>query len=389
MTVDPLVELALLLVASPVSHPAPGIPPGPPPTPHAEANGSLRASAGVLDEAGPLPAATTLDEAVELFITRTRHTRTGSAHTERAYRTDLRHYEAFLKRRRRRYADVGRRDAELYLSRLAGELAPRTVRRRISCVRSFYRYLRAIELVAANPFDALDLPDFDRKSETHKVLTDDEFERALHLLVQDVTAANEAFVSAERGRPKQRAFAGLFHAARRRAALTLMGMGGLRSAEVRGLTAEAIVPKSTGFSLTFVGKRSKIRTVPLVGAAYPALSDWLAVRRNVPASTDRVLLTLTGLAVGPKQIRRDCRVLGERVETRHKLTPHVLRRTFATRALASSGDLRGVQDLLGHATISTTEIYTFVEEEGLRAIVEGTGFGDRAPVLTGRSALTQ
>ena len=336
-------------------------------------------------------AATALDEAVELFITRTRHTRTGSEHTERAYRTDLRHYQAFLTRRRVRYDAVSRRDAELYLSRLAGELAPRTVRRRISCVRSFYRYLRAIELVASNPFDALDLPDFDRRSETHKVLSADEFERVLQLLGNDVTEANQAFVSAERGRPKQRAFATLFSAARRRAALTLMGMGGLRTAEARGLTAGSIVAKPTGFSLTFVGKRSKIRTVPLVGAAYPALSDWLAVRRNVPAATDRVLLTLTGQPVGPKQIRRDCRVLGERVQTRHKLTPHVLRRTFATRALASSGDLRGVQDLLGHATISTTEIYTFIEEEGMRAIVEATGFGtgERGPVLTGRTALTQ
>jgi len=391
MTAGLLIELASFPLASSVAHQPSGshLDSHPPAAAHADAGG--RGAQRADENLESLPAATILADAVELFITRTRHTRTGSAHTERAYRTDLRHYEAFLKRRRRRYADVGRRDAELYLSRLAGELAPRTVRRRISCVRSFYRYLRAIELVAANPFDALDLPDFDRKSETHKVLTDDEFERALHLLVRDVTEANEAFVSAERGRLKQRAFAGLFHATRRRAALTLMGMGGLRSAEVRGLTATSIVPKSTGFSLTFIGKRSKIRTVPLVGAAYPALSDWLAVRRNVPASTDRVLLTLTGLAVGPKQIRRDCRVLGERVETRHKLTPHVLRRTFATRALASSGDLRGVQDLLGHATLSTTEIYTFVEEEGLRAIVEGTGFStsDRGPVLTGRTALRQ
>ncbi|OZC01376.1 tyrosine-type recombinase/integrase [Rubricoccus marinus] len=338
---------------------------------------------------------TSLADAVELFIARTRHTRTGSAHTESAYRTDLRAFEAFLNSRRVRYTDVARRDAELFLSRLAGELAPRTVRRRISCVRSFYRHLRAIELVAANPFDALDLPGFDRKSETHKVLSDDEFERVLHLLTADTTEANGAFVEAERGQPRQRAFAALFHAARRRAALTLMGMGGLRTGEVRALAAESIVAKPTGFALTFSGKGSKIRTVPLVGAAYPALSDWLAVRRAVPRATDRVLLTLSGQPVGPKQIRLDCLALGRRVGTRHRLTPHVLRRTFATRALATSGDLRGVQDLLGHATISTTEIYTYVEEEGLRAIVEGAGFGTGRPTprasarSTGRSALRQ
>mgnify|MGYP002021194088 CR=1 FL=1 len=92
-----------------------------------------------------VPAATTLAEAVELFIARTRHTKTGSAHTEQAYRTDLRHLGAFLTGRRRSYHDVVRRDAALYLSRLATRYAPRTVRRRISTCRSFYRFLRGIE----------------------------------------------------------------------------------------------------------------------------------------------------------------------------------------------------------------------------------------------------
>ena len=117
---------------------------------------------------------TTFEEAVELFIGRTRHTRTGSRHTERAYRIDLQHYGAFLNAEGLTLRTVRRRAAERYLARLSTEAAPRTVRRRVSCVRSFYRFLRGIEVVSANPFDALDLPAFDRKSETHKVLSDDE-----------------------------------------------------------------------------------------------------------------------------------------------------------------------------------------------------------------------
>ena len=261
-----------------------------------------------------VPAATTLAEAVELFIARTRHTKTGSAHTEQAYRTDLRHLGAFLTGRRRSYHDVVRRDAALYLSRLATRYAPRTVRRRISTCRSFYRFLRGIELVAANPFDALDLPSFDRRSETHKVLTDEEHERVLALLRSDVDEANRAFVEAEAGRPKQVAFGRLFAATRRRAALTLMGLGGLRCAEVLHLSAESIIQRPDGFYLRFAGKGEKVRTVPLVGFAYPAVFDWLSVRRHVPAATDRVLVTLTGRPVRRNQMQRDCRALGDRAE---------------------------------------------------------------------------
>ena len=333
---------------------------------------------------------TPFDEAVELFIGRTRHTKTGSLHTERAYRTDLQHYGLFLDTSGLALSAVGRRAAERYLARLSTQASPRTVRRRVSCVRSFYRFLRGIEIVAANPFDALDLPAFDRKSETHKVLSDDELERAVAALSADVADANRRLERAPRGPGRTRAFATLFTAGRRRATLTLMAFGGLRCAEVLGLRRDAIVTRPDGFYLSFTGKGSKSRTVPLVGFAYPAMFDWLAVRRCVPSSADQVFVTLAGHPVDPRQIARECRRIGRRVGTRHRLTPHVLRRTFATRLLASSGDIRSVQELLGHATIQTTEVYTHVDEEGLRALVEATALGSRellqGPVLSARLA---
>ena len=331
---------------------------------------------------------TTFAEAVELFIGRTRHTRTGSRHTERAYRIDLHHYGCFLVTEGLALATVGRRAAERYLARLSTEAAARTVRRRVSCVRSFYRFLRGIEIVAANPFDALDLPAFDRKSETHKVLTDDELERAVALLSADVAEANRRLEAAERGPERTRAFAALFTAGRRRATFTLMAFAGLRCGEVLGLARDAIVTRPDGFYLSFTGKGSKVRTVPLVGFAYPAMFDWLAVRRYVPSSADEVFVTLTGCPVRPRQVARECKRVGERTGARHRLTPHVLRRTFATRLLASSGDIRAVQELLGHATIQTTEVYTHVDEEGLRELVEATALGAReharGPVLAPR-----
>ena len=329
---------------------------------------------------GPVP----FDEAVGLFVSRTRHTRSGSAHTERAYRTDLRNFGDFLAACGPAHVPlafdaVTRRDAELYLARLAAGHAARTVRRRVSCVRSFYRFLRGLELVAQNPFDALDLPDVDRKSETHKVLSDDELARAASLLSADVARADRRLATSERGRDRARAFAALFTATRRRVAFTLMAFAGLRRAEVLGLTHDAIVERPDGFSLAFTGKGGKRRTVPLVGFAYPPMFDWLAVRRRVPTATPAVLVTLAGRAVVPKQLKRDCAWIGAHVGTRHPLTPHVLRRTFATRALRASGDIRSVQVLLGHASIGTTEVYTHVDLDGLRALVEATRLPDAPP----------
>ena len=335
--------------------------------------------------APPAPGTSPFDRAVALFLSRTRHTRSGSAHTERAYRTDLRHFGAFLARRgdllvapaaspddTLAFDAVTRRDAERYLAGLASEHAPRTVRRRVSCVRSFYRFLRGLELVAHNPFDALDLPDVDRKSETHKVLSDDELVRAARLLAGDVRDADRRLAASERGPARARAFAALFTATRRRLAFVLMAFAGLRRAEVVGLSKDALVHRPDGLSLAFTGKGGKRRTVPLGEAAYPPLSEWLAVRRRVPTTAPTVLVTLAGRPVAPKQLKRDCKKLGLRIEARYPLTPHVLRRTFATRALRASGDIRSVQELLGHASIGTTEVYTHVDLDGLRALVEAS-----------------
>jgi len=309
------------------------------------------------------------EDAVALFLGRTRHTRSGSPHTEAAYRADLRHYAAFLDARALAFDAVTRRDAELYLVRLSAEHSARTVRRRVSCVRSFYRFLRTVEAVALSPFDAaLDLPAIDRKSETHKVLTDDELAHALRLLAADVTRARQRLGD----RPSGRAFSRLLAATRRRAAVTLMALGGLRRAEVVGLTKDALVERPDGFSLRFAGKGGKTRTVPLSTAAHPALVEWLAVRVRVPTVVPHVFVTTAGRPVDPQQIKRDCRRLGDRIGARFRLTPHVLRRTFATRALRASGDIRSVQVLLGHASIQTTEVYTHVDEDGLRALVEST-----------------
>lgn len=315
----------------------------------------------------------TFKEAVELFIGRTRRTRTGSVHTERAYRCDLRSFHAFLTDRAVRFADVRRRHAEAYVTMLSTQVQARTVRRRVSTIHSFYVFLRGIEEVAHDPFASHDLPSFDDKSETHKVLTPDQLERAVALLSADVVEAQKVFARSK-GIKRSRAFATLFCAARRRACFTLMAFAGLRSHEVLGLTTMALVTLPDGYGLTFSGKGAKVRTIPLVGFAYPAIFDWLTVRREVPTRAEYVFVSLNGNRIAPNQLWRDTTTIGKRVNCRFSLTPHALRRTCATRGLEASGDIRAVQELLGHASIQTTQIYTHVATDTLRKLVEMPGF---------------
>jgi site-specific recombinase XerC len=77
----------------------------------------------------------------------------------------------------------------------------------------------------------------------------------------------------------------------------------------------------------------------------------------------------------PKAVYRICRWIARRTEARHPLHPHLLRRTFATHQLAATGDLRAVQEVLGHASVVTTQIYTHVDHAALRRVVEAAGLG--------------
>ena len=327
----------------------------------------------------PLPGGPAFDEAARLFLQRTRHTRTGSPHTLRAYRGDLRDFGRFLATSGASttplpFDALSRAHAERYLAELADRAEPRTVRRRVSCVRSFYRHARRLELVAENPFDALDLPAVDKMSETHKVWSDAEVDRALGLLRREVRESASALQSGDRS-VRPRAWRRLFHAARRRAVFVVLVTAGLRRAEVSALGSASLVHAADGFTLVVRGKGSKVRQVPLSAFAYPALFDWLSLRRQTPASADALFVSDEGRPMRPKAVYRICRWIAKRTEARHPLHPHLLRRTFATHQLAATGDLRAVQEVLGHASVATTQIYTHVDHAALRRVVEAAGLG--------------
>lgn len=318
------------------------------------------------------PPLRTFDAACDGFLRRTRHTGTGSVHTHRAYRTDLEAFRRFLVEQSLDYRAVGRADAERYVDQISSRGAARTVRRRISCVRSFYAHARRLEDVATNPFDAVDLPSIDRMSETHKVWSGDDVDRALTLLRAEVREAAAAVAAAPTdARPRARRR--LFHAVRRRAVFVVLVTSGLRRAELAGLQADSLLSRPDGFSLSIRGKGSKVREVPLSTHAHPALFDWLSVRRRTPTPSDALFVSETGGPLTPKGVYRTCRWIARRVHARFDLHPHLCRRTFATTQLEATGNLRGVQEVLGHASVATTQIYTHVDRASLRRVVESAG----------------
>ena len=198
------------------------------------------------------------DLAVDAFLEKTRHTRSASPHTRRAYATDLAHYGGYLDATALAFDALSRLDAERYVARLASEAGPRTVRRRVSCLRSFYRWLVGLGELETNPFTALSLPAFDPQSETHKVWSEEETEKALALLRCEVREAKQAYARSRRARDLR----ALVLAARRRALVVLMLAAGLRREEAAHLTKTSLVQEADGFYLRVVGKGRKMREVP-------------------------------------------------------------------------------------------------------------------------------
>ena len=256
-----------------------------------------------------------------------------------AYRTDLLQFGAFLSERGREATDAGGADLSDFLSGLTtgnGQPAcsPATVHRKTACLRSFYRHLRREEIVDDDPTAALATPRRGRR--LPQVLSHSEVQKLLAQPRGDKPTA-----------------------IRDRALLELMYASGLRASETTGLEAGDLDLKHG--LLRARGKGSKERVVPMGGVAAAALSAYLRKGRPklIRSTAEPVLflnfrggpLTRQGLY---KIVQRHARSAG----LAGKMSPHTLRHSFATHLLAGGCDLRAVQEMLGHADIATTQLYT-------------------------------
>ena len=273
-----------------------------------------------------------------------------SRNTLEAYRGDLLQLGRFLAERRRSAIEATPADISDFLTRLAtGDdehrpASPATIHRKSACLRSFYRHLRREGLRDSDPTASLSAPRRSRK--LPQVLTRGEVERLL---------------SQPRGGDPQ--------ALRDRALLELMYASGLRASEAIGLDVEDIDIEER--VLRARGKGSKERIVPVGQAALRAVRAYLERGRPglVKNRTENHLfvnfrggqLTRQGLY---KIVRRHALTAG----LADRMSPHTLRHTFATHLLAGGCDLRSVQEMLGHADVSTTQLYTHLSSERLKDV---------------------
>lgn len=302
-----------------------------------------------------------------------------SPHSLRAYATDLREFERFAQGATPVEA-VDRQTLRRYLGHLfdVRKLKETSVKRRLACLKVMFRWLELDEVIAVSPFHRLDarirLP-----RRLPRSLTNDETQR-----LQRAAAAG-AGISGRLTVTK------VERAARRAAhddltallAVEVLLCTGLRVGELATVQvgdvdlAEGVV--------TVNGKGSRQRRVFLADAALLALvSGYLAARARVAHRTDALLVTAEGGPADTQHVRLLVRRTAEAAELTRRVTPHMLRHTAATQLLENGLDIRFVQRLLGHQSISTTEGYTTVTDTSLRAsIVEARA---RASERAGRAA---
>ena len=273
-----------------------------------------------------------------------------------AYAADLRRFLAAMQASGRRLpAEVGRDDLVNWLESLTDAgLAPSSRARSLSAVRGFFKHLVREGGLAANP--VRDLKPGRRGRPMPKFVSIDEFITLL------AAAAGQVGQGEAAARPSARAAPADLEALvlRDRAMLELVYGSGLRVSEAVGLTAAGL-HLDQGY-LTVVGKGSKERAVPVGSKATAAIREYLAHSRPIldPSGRSRALfLGRGGKALTRQAFWKRLRLLSARAGLR-SVSPHVLRHSFATHLVEGGADLRSVQLMLGHADITTTQIYTHV-----------------------------
>ena len=271
-----------------------------------------------------------------------------SANTRMGYGHDLSEFLAFLARQGRTGIQATqRRDIVDFL--LAGKqqgLAPASLARRLVAIKVFFRHLAQEGLLATNVADAMDSPRLWKV--LPPTLSLDEVDRLL-------AAPNAATLRGLR----DRAILETFYAT------------GLRVSELAGLTLESMHLDAE--YVRCVGKGDKERVVPIGGRAIAAVQAWLERGRPAYAAkgggaSRAVFLSRLGRPLSRVTIWRHVQAYARQAGIRKEISPHVLRHSFASHLLANGASLRVIQEMLGHADIATTQIYTHVDQGRLQAV---------------------
>jgi integrase/recombinase XerC len=289
-------------------------------------------------------------QAVALFAEYLRSERNASPYTLEAYQRDLAQLQLHLRER----APTSEKDISLldlfqlrgWLSSLARRVTSATIARKVASVRAFFRFLEKRHILRKNPAKMLESPKIRRPLPTFL----------------NVEAAREVLAS-----PSESTAVGL----RDRALLELLYGGGLRVSELAGLRiGDVDIAQS---EVRVMGKGRRERLVPVGASAIEAVQGWLRRRGELASplvATDALLLNTKGRPLAVRTIQILVQRYGALGAGRADLHPHALRHSCATHMLDGGASLRAIQEMLGHASLATTQRYTHVSLESVRRVYD-------------------
>ncbi len=287
---------------------------------------------------------------LELFLEMMVAERGASVNTILAYRRDLKDFSGFMKMRGKNPEKASEKDINNYIVSIDNSgMSPKTQSRRLSSLREFFRFLFSENVRKDNPTDNLASPKINRS--LPKYLSEEEIAQIL---------------SVTRNLKHDTAIKAL-------AMMEILYASGLRVSELSALPLSSV--NQGHQAITVTGKGQKERMVPLNPNALTAIAEWLRVRENhlkrergskwlFPSRSKSGHITRDGCFKILKELAVMAGINPERV------SPHVIRHSFASHLIAHDADLRSVQKMLGHADIATTEIYTHVLDDRLNALVK-------------------
>ncbi|RKG98489.1 tyrosine recombinase XerC [Corallococcus carmarthensis] len=292
----------------------------------------------------------TLSPLLEQFKDHLEGEKGASPHTVRNYLIDLVDYERYLVERVKLSLLAGSHAAiRGYLGTLSVDHAPSSRARRLASIKSFYKYLVRQKLLSASPAKLVKSPKLPKS--LPKVLP-----------VEEVFAILDM--------PDLDSVLGL----RDKAILEMLYGGGLRISELCGLDLLGVERSSR--IVRVMGKGSKERLVPLNAKAIQSLEAYLARRGELLAKVhdgqdpDALFLNFRGGRLTPRSIARHLDAYVLKLALARKVSPHAMRHSFATHLLGGGADIRSIQELLGHASLSTTQKYTHVTFEQLQEVYD-------------------
>ena len=284
-----------------------------------------------------------LERYIQKFMTYLEVEKNASSHTITNYRIDLKEFSGSIKDKP--LEDITHVDIRLFLARMKEKnFSKRTVARKMACLRSFFRFLCREGYIKSSPASGLKTPKLDRKL-------------PLFLDVNEVTRLIES--------PDVSDVYGL----RDRAILETFYSSGIRVSELVGLNKENI--DFIGGVLKVYGKGKKERLAPIGDRALRAIRNYLEKLGAADIKEKKaVFINKSGRRMSDRAVRRVVEKYIHKTSLRKGISPHSLRHSFATHLLDRGADLRSVQELLGHANLSTTQVYTHITTARLKEVYD-------------------